>query len=140
MCHADGGNLCCNAADGEEVRPLALDQLTTDEGAGGMGGEIEPQHPSSKVPVSLQQLQGKWNRQADGMPMGEIKGNTVEWDMSYQHAPSKLTLVTGLSGVPVAADVEMELAGEKHWARCETGHRPQLIWTDGEVWVKPSYS
>eukprot|EP00419_Tripos_fusus_P027775 CAMPEP_0172725686 /NCGR_PEP_ID=MMETSP1074-20121228/88996_1 /TAXON_ID=2916 /ORGANISM="Ceratium fusus, Strain PA161109" /LENGTH=139 /DNA_ID=CAMNT_0013552519 /DNA_START=70 /DNA_END=489 /DNA_ORIENTATION=- len=135
MCHAEGGMLCCNAGDGEEVRPLPLDMLTTDEGTAVIGDELQ-QHPS-KVPVSLHQLQGKWNRQADGMPMGEVKGSTVEWDMSYQHAPSKLSMVTGLSGVPVAADVEMELAGEKHWARYETGNRPQLIWTDGEVWVKP---
>lgn len=69
------------------------------------------------------------------MAMGEISGNMVIWDASYQHAPSKLSLVSGKLGIPAAADVEMELAGEKHWARYEPGNRPQLIWSDGEVWV-----
>merc|ERR1719195_2007264 len=109
LCHAEGNTMCCNAVAGEEVRHLPSDQLTTDENIVGNGGEID--NPSSKVPVSLQQLQGKWIHLDDDMPTGEIRGSTVEWDMSYQHAPSTLTLVTGLSGVGIA-DVEMEFAGD----------------------------
>jgi len=78
--------------------------------------------------TNLDQLEGKWSRQVDGMPMGEIAAGKVLWHTSYQHPPSALTWLT-------SGDVEMDLAGVAHWGRYEGGPPPSLRWSDGEVWV-----
>mmetsp|Transcript_30469 Transcript_30469/g.84042 ORF Transcript_30469/g.84042 Transcript_30469/m.84042 type:complete len:151 (-) Transcript_30469:150-602(-) len=144
VCRTD----CCDASGNEEVRPrceyqnegvVSASQLATDEGSmDGMGEhkEIDDMGMYSTTLVDLKQLQGTWLRQADGVAMGEIVGNQVIWDPSYQHAPSKLSLVKGQVGVPSAADLEMELSGDKHWGRYEGGEECRVIWSDGEVWVQ----
>mmetsp|Transcript_31532 Transcript_31532/g.90423 ORF Transcript_31532/g.90423 Transcript_31532/m.90423 type:complete len:153 (-) Transcript_31532:220-678(-) len=148
MCKTD----CCDASGNEEVRPrgdvyreegiVAASHLTTDEGgmvsSVGECKEMEGMGTEHAL-TNIKQLQGTWLRQADGVAMGEIVSNQVIWDSSYQHAPSKLTLVRGQVGVPSAADLEMELSGEKHWGRYEGGDEPKLIWSDGEVWTHLSY-
>merc|ERR1712187_566399 len=84
--------------------------------------------PAESSGVTLETLQGTWSREADGMVMGEIIGSQVIWSPTYQHLPSKLIIARGKDGAPAAADIEMELEGERYWGRYEGGSRPCVLW------------
>merc|ERR1712176_1258187 len=75
-------------------------------------------------------------QETDSAFMGEIVKGEVIWDASYQHKPSKLTLAKGVEGPCAAADIELELNGERHWGRYENRGEPKILWSDGEVWIQ----
>mmetsp|Transcript_90735 Transcript_90735/g.270825 ORF Transcript_90735/g.270825 Transcript_90735/m.270825 type:complete len:154 (-) Transcript_90735:280-741(-) len=148
-----GGNICCDpsakrdpaGADSptgpEREAYISAGHLATDEGSHSAiprGAEMldaPGTDTGTGILTDVSQLAGKWCRQVDGLMMGDIVDGEVLWNPEYQHSPSKLSIVTGKAGAMKAADVEMELGSEKHWARYDAGPPQQLIWNDGEVWV-----
>mmetsp|Transcript_57702 Transcript_57702/g.167148 ORF Transcript_57702/g.167148 Transcript_57702/m.167148 type:complete len:132 (-) Transcript_57702:248-643(-) len=91
----------------------------------------DPSGPTGKraLPASLDAVQGQWQKQSDGMYLGEIVGDQLIWDPIFQHEPTVISVMP-------TGQLSMELDGERHLGHLE--RQALLCWSDGEVWVKPA--
>mmetsp|Transcript_33010 Transcript_33010/g.77027 ORF Transcript_33010/g.77027 Transcript_33010/m.77027 type:complete len:211 (-) Transcript_33010:90-722(-) len=78
-------------------------------------------------------LQGVWHRKLGGARLGQVEGGRMLWDETFEHEPSRLEPA---SGILPQGQVHLRLLDTIHTARYEPGSPTQLLWADGEVWVR----